>query len=482
MKVFKFCVWVGLVWMPCLVSGGKTGPVNWPEKIRVILDQTKELRYERGGVLPLYLWPAIDRGEFDTCSAEMLVGELDKRGIGLVCSWNMKNREESLSRGIAFGKAQKKLGLKIHIEATSLLYGFFNGSDSTAHVDRNRNLFFDDSFGTGHKMGCPFTLDSRKDEIRERVEYFLKRYREAGLSVGFIFADWEVDGPLEVNRAYQAARKCTRCRAHLGEDFGFEAFQKTVREMRSYLQQYVFSGPVRSCFPDALVGNYAVYPNDGYRYWYDYFEFYDPVQPCKTDQKAIYRTWYNDFPLTGYTAAMPVVYPWKDIFSWYDFENADYRWFYNMLLNAGNAGKSTPGNIPVISFVHWHTITGSGPGAGIPQMTEQAYQELLWHMLFRGTDTFFMWSMKEEFPEEVRLVHEVYARALQYREFLQEGWPVTFDIPGRPGVVISGLALGNRVLIRRTDFASDHSPATVLVGTKTLTITYAPGQCKIYQL
>ena len=352
--------------------------ITWPEKIQVILDNTTPLEYERGNRLPLYLWPAIDPGELDEKSTELLVKELDKRGIGIVCSWDLKDRDKSLSQGIKMARAQKKLGQRININATSLLYGFYTDDENLAHVDEKGNAFFDDSFGEKRKMGCPFTLDSRKDEIRGRVEYFIKKYKEEGLTIDFIFADWEIDGPIEVNRAYESSQKCTRCRTHLGEDFGFEEFQKKMREMRSYLQYYAYSSPVLSAFPDALVGNYAVYPNDGYRYWYDYFEFLTDVHPHKKEQKATYRKWYNDFPLTGYTFAMPVVYTWWAIFTWYDFENTDYRWFYNMLLNAGNAGKSTPRNIPVISFVHWNTIfVGSKPDPNIIQMSRESYQELL---------------------------------------------------------------------------------------------------------
>ena len=87
----------------------------------------------------------------------------------------------------------------------------------------------------------------------------------------------------------------------LGNDFTFPKFQKRMREMRAYLQSYSYSEPVLTQFPDALVGNYAVYPNDGYRYWYDYFEYYADGQPFKEEQNAKYRKWYNDFPLTGFT-------------------------------------------------------------------------------------------------------------------------------------------------------------------------------------
>ncbi len=466
----------------CTPKEEKNADFQWPEKIQVILDNTKPLEYDRGGRLPLYLWPAIDPGVLDEESAEALVKELDSRGIGIVSSWKVNGRDSVLEQSLIIARAQKKLGKRINIDATNLLYGFYDGKDQTAHIDKNGKAFFDESFGR-HKMGCPFTLDDRKYEIRDRVNFYLKKYKEEDLTIDFIYADWEVDGPIEVNNAYEASKNCSRCQQYLGQNFSFENFRKTMREMRSYLQYFAYAEPVLSCFPNALVGNYAVYPNDGFRYWYDYFENISEKYPSKKDQKAIYREWYNDFPLTGYTFAMPVVYPWWEIYTWYNFENTDYRWFYNMLLNAGNAGKSTPHNIPVISFVHWHTIfVGVQPDPSIIQFSENAYQELLWHMLFRGTNAFFMWSGKNEFPKETKLLHEVYAAAQQYGEFLDKGWPITFDLPKKPGAVISGLALDDRVLIRRTDFSDDHSPVEVMVGTKSVTVEYSPGTCKIINL
>ena len=45
--------------------------------------------------------------------------------------------------------------------------------------------------------------------------------------------------------------------------------------------------------------------------------------------------------------------------------------------------------------------------------------------------------------------------------------------------MISGLALGDSVLIRRTDFGTNHEPVEILAGTKPVTIEYTPGICKI---
>jgi hypothetical protein len=452
---------------------------EWPEKVKVVLDNTTELKYDPGKRLPLYLWPAIDPGAFDDASAEKLVAEFAKRGVAVISSWSMKDTSEVLSRCLPIARAQQKLGQRVNIEASDLMYSFFNGSKETAHIDMNGKPFFDDSFGD-KKMGCPFTLDARKKEIREHLEMFLEIYRREKLPVDFVFTDWEVDGPLEVNRAYEASKRCVTCRKYLVDNFTFTEFQKKMREMRSYIERYALSEPILSEYPDALVSNYAVYPNDGYRYWYDYFEYYVDGQPAKSDQHAKYRNWYDDFPLTGFTYAMPVVYPWSGIFKWYDFENTDYRWFYDMLLNAGNAGKSTPHSIPVVSFVHWHTIyEGSSPDTSVKQMTSECYQELLWHMLLRGTDAFFLWAEKEEYPEEVRLLHEVYAEAQRFGRFLDRGMPVTFDVPSGPGAVISGLILGDSLLVRRTDFGSSHDPVTIFAGLTPVTIDYSPGVCKI---
>jgi hypothetical protein len=456
--------------------------VKWPEKIQVILDNTTVLKYDIGNRLPLYLWPAIDPGIMSDGMAEQLINEMDKRGIGIVCSWSMNDTSKVFSQCLPVARAQKKLGQRININATELLNSFFNGDEATAHVDADGKLYFDNSFGD-KKMGCPFKLNSRKDEIRKRVQLFVNRYKREGLSVDFIFTDWEIDGPLEVNRAYEASKRCVNCCRQLGNDFTFEKFQRTMREMRAYLQSYSYSEPVLSQFPDALVGNYAVYPNDGYRYWYDYFEYYVDGQPFKADQRARYRKWYNDFPLTGFTYAMPVVYPWAGIYKWYDFDNSDYRWFYNMLLNAGNAGKSTPRSIPVISFVHWHTIfEGSGADSTVKQLSKECYQELLWHMLLRGTDAFFLWCTDIENPDEVKLLHEVYAEAQRYGRYLDKGIPITFDLPSEPGTVVSGLALGDSVLLRRTDFDQNHDNVQILAGTSLIDVGYAPGKCSVISI
>jgi hypothetical protein len=472
--------WILIVLIGTAVCLSKEGNnvIKWPSHIQVVLDSTKHLKYDRGGRLPLYLWQAMDPGRLNEKDLEELVTELDKRGVGLISSWNPGDRRKSLAQSLTIAKVQKKLNLRININATSCLYSFFNGDEKTAHIDDEGKPFWDESFGK-KKMGCPFALDFRQPYIKEQVEYFVKAFKKAGLDVDFVFADWEIDGPIEFNNAYEASKRCKRCRENIKNIDDFEEFQKVLRKIRCRLQKETYAEPLKLNFPGVLVGNYGVYPHNWYRYWYDYYEYYVDGQPCRSDQRAKYRKWYDEFPETGYTFAMPVVYTWQRIYDWYDYADTDYRWFYNMLLVASNAGEYTPAEIPIISFVHWHTIRDDSVNSKAVQFSEDKYKELLWHMLLRGTDTFFLWCPNQEAAKEIELVHQVYSQAQQYGEFLSDGIPINFSVPKQPAAVISGLKLKNRVLVRRTDFTKTNDPVEITVDDRSIKVEATPKKCQI---
>jgi len=461
--------------------GAEKKAAKWPSHIQVVLDAAKPLKFDRGERLPLYLWQAMDPGSLDDEATEELVKEFNKRGVGLISSWNPGNRQESLAQSLMIAKVQKKLNLRVNINANRCLYSFFNGDERTAHIDDEGRPFWDSSFGK-QKMGCPFALDFRRPHIQEQLEYFVKAFKKADLDVDFVFADWEIDGPIEFNKAHAASKRCQRCRENISDIDDFEEFQKVLREFRCQLQREVYAGPIKKNFPGALVGNYGVYPHNGYRYWYDYYEYYVNGQPYQADQRAKYRKWYHEFPETGYTFAMPVAYTWRRIFDWYDYSDTDYRWFYNMLLVASNAGQHTPAQIPVISFVHWHTIESKDITGTAKQFSEAKYQELLWHMLLRGTDTFFLWCGRQEAAKEIQLVHQVYSEAQQYGEFLSNGKPIYFSVPKQPGAVISGLKLADRVLVRRTDFKKTSEPVEITIDDKRIKVGVTPGRCQIISI
>ncbi|MBM3837094.1 MAG: hypothetical protein FJ398_03880 [Verrucomicrobia bacterium] len=443
-----------------------------PAPLRAVLENTRPLELPRGTRLPLFVLPISNalRGSSDEL-AEKALSELAVRGIGYTVAWNPNDRAQTLAEGLRSAKFARRVGLPVAVDATACLDGFFNGDPATLHIDGEGQPFADLSFDPGRRMGCPFALVGRVPVIRERVEFFLKAYAKARARIDFVFADWEIDGPIEWNDAWANSRKCQRCRARIKDLDDFRAFQRQLREVRSDLQRRVFAQPVRSRFPKALVGNYGVYPHNGRRHWYDYYERLPEGAPFVEDQRARYREWAHEFGPCRYSLAMPVVYTWYPIYHWYDFANSDYRWFYNLLLVGSNAGQSTPRSTPIVTFVHRNT-TAPPPNAdpGVRPFSPEQYQELLWHLLLRGHDGFFVWCLQEELAEETRLVHEVYAASLAYREFLDRGQPVTFEVPKQPAPIVSGLRLGSRVLVRRTDFEPNSGAVRLKVGKQELKI------------
>jgi hypothetical protein len=119
----------------------------------------------------------------------------------------------------------------------------------------------------------------------------------------------------------------------------------------------------------------------------------------------------------------------------------------------------------------------------VKQFSEESYRELLWHLLLRGHDSFFLWCRSEEIGAEIRPLHEVWLSALEYKEFLDRGTPVTFDVPKAAGPVVSGLRLGNRLLVRRTDFSRGAGAGAVLsVDGRKIEIPPSRGRCQILVL
>lgn len=450
---------------------------KYPESIRVILNNTKPLDYPLGNRLPLFLWPAHAGIVEDDAIQEAIIRDLDTRGIAVISTWTPgANRAKSLRDSLRVARIQQRLGLRVCVNANDCMYGIFSGTNDTAHLDDAGIPFFDNSI-PGGKIGCPFRIEHRFPALRENMTFFAAQYRESGLPLDFVFGDWEIDGPLEVNRAWESSKRCAVCRKNIEQIDDFRSFQRAVRLKRSEATRTCYASPLLDVYPNALVGNYAVYPNDGFRYWYDYFESFYAAHPHRTEQKAVYRVWYDDFPLTGYTMAMPVIYPWARTFDWYDFPSTDYRWFYNMLLISSNAGKHTKSSVPVVPFIHWHTVYDpEEPNPRIQQFSEQAYTELLWHSLLRGTDTFFMWCMENQAAKEIALAHKTWSEALEYRAWLNSGEPVSFDVPSDQGPVISGLRMGKHALVRRTDFDEESpGPLPFRVGNNTLEVPRKAG-------
>ncbi|MGI5818860.1 MAG: hypothetical protein ACOX9R_12275 [Armatimonadota bacterium] len=448
-----------------------------PEEIlRELIEEIPALENPRDGAFPLRGsrlegWLPDDDGD----AREFLMA-LDARGLAL-CAHPRPDNEANMAFSLRLSRLQQELGLEVGVHASRAMYTFFSGDEHTLHVAANGVTFHDDSFSTTRMMGCPFRLEHRKDAIRAQFRALLDPYRDAGITIDFAYLDWEIDGPIEWNAAWRHSKRCVVCRENIPDIDDFHAFQAALRKIRSELQREVCVEVMQEYYPDVLIGNYSVYPQSGVRYWYDYYEELPPGAPFFRDQLAKYRPWYHEFGPSGYTFANPVVYTWYATWSWYPrWDNDDYRWFYNLLQVGTNAGSHTPQEVPLITWLHWHTTAPPADAPEVPQMSEWAYQELIWHLYLRGSDGLMMWCRAEETTKEVRLITEVMDGIFAHREFIGAGEPVMFNVPNEPGTVVSGLRLDDRLLVRRTDFTDNQEPIRGVVADRIVEVPRRDGE------
>lgn len=484
-KLANVCI-AATVTVLALVGGVSVFAQERPSQeaiIRALIEELPELKHPLGSRIPIRGSRLENWLPDDDHEARSVLLALDARGLGL-CPRVSPHSMSTIENGVRMGRLQQETGLPVGVHASRGLYGFFNGDEDTFHIDAAGERFYDEGFGR-RKMGCPFRLEHRKEPVKDQMRMILDAYKEAGVTIDFIYFDWEVEGPIEWNDAWENSRRCVVCRENISDiDQNFMAFQKIIRQLRSEVQRECAADMVLKYFPGALVGNYAYYPNGGIRYWYDHWEKLPARAPYIRDQNAKYRPWPADeFAQTGYTFANPVVYTWYDTWSWYpDFDNDDYRWFYNMLLVASNAGKHTPADIPLITWMHWNTTAPPQDAEPVPQMSQWAYSELLAHMLLRGTDALMLWCRHEETVEEVRLLMEAYDAIGAWPDFAEAGVPVLFNTPAEVGPVVSALKLGDRLLVRRTDFTDTTAPIPVVIDGHTIMVPRREGVFQEFNL
>lgn len=448
------------------------------DKIDLALNHTQPLEFPRDNRLPLFFWHLRETRTAGDAR------ELAARGLVAVPSWTRATMENATR----IAKIQNKLGLPAYAFAASTGDGFYRDR-KTLHVGEQGNRFADTSHVARQPLGCPFEK-SGWGAVAERIRECVKTYQRAGATLDGLWFDWEGAGPSEWNESWDASKKCVRCRKELGtaglEDF--DVFQRRIREIRSAMQR-MFVDVVHEEFPRANVANYGVYPQGKSRYWWDWYErMVDEALPARREHRAVYRQWFPEFPLTGFSIGMPVVYGWDRIWAEYEFADVDYRWFYNMLLVFSDAAAHRPEGVPLVPFVNRFVQVLTMPGIsvlpgesevrggitvsryevapdapkdtrwvleakrGAVPLSEEKYRELLWHIWLRGADGMYVWCREGDMRRELVPAHEVYAAALEYREFLEKGEPVTFEVPATAGPVVSALRLGGRILVRRTDF------------------------------
>ena len=117
------CIWIFIITLLTFpLFAQEKLPAKLHENLRVVLHNTQPLKYPRGNRLSLYVWPITDRLRgLDDGQAEQAIKLLNDRGIAMISNWRYDQKEKTLTEALRIGALQKKLHLRVNVNATSCM-------------------------------------------------------------------------------------------------------------------------------------------------------------------------------------------------------------------------------------------------------------------------------------------------------------------------------------------------------------------------
>lgn len=288
-------------------------------------------------------------------------------------------------------------------------------------------------------------------DVSKSVAFYtewMHRFKDAGIDVKAVWTDYE-GLPYPWNFVYDS-QKAEAARKHYpdGALDSFPAFAGYIAEVHNTMLSEAIADPVHAVFPKALVGNYGAEAST------EAFPFVD------TNGAP-----YGIFTLGRLDVAMPSIYANTAYLPRYynlDWEvtaaDVDNVYFTTMVRSMSAALAGTlPGKLSM-PYVSRFTPDKNDPRYLFP-MSRGYYRELLRHGILRGADGYYLFNLgynpqgavtpqlSFDSVEDARAVTD---ELLAYREFLEKGTPMTFDVPAlrTPAVIWSGLKLKDRCLVR----------------------------------
>lgn len=285
------------------------------------------------------------------------------------------------------------------------------------------------------------------EAARERTRQRLQRYARRGIDVDAVWLDYEGALAYDDYRALRASSAASRVPAGvLSNEHRYRDYRR--RHWLSRLSRYL-AAPVRRVYPDAAVTNWVVMvssSSDPVRSWTDW-----PHPPS---------------PPLFFTHSNPIAYGIDTYFlhRWpaghrIDRRNVD-RFYTHLLLrqvsmDALNRTRYRRDMGAVVWVARW---VPDHPDQRVPVMSRRAYREALRHIWLRGAEAMQVFNPPRDGFEryavwEVEDVQRVYDEMLAYREFLERGEVMNFDVPDNRSapLVWSGLRLEDKALVRVTN-------------------------------
>ena len=271
-------------------------PVS-PWTVPTVLQRLPPLQHDAAGRWPILAWTPLELapgdGAFDRAEPlpEQTYRELRRRGLAPFVRFE--------ARYIPMALALQQAGCPVIIVDTMGGNGPGAEAPDTLHT-------FEPGFAV--EKGKPVypcnLVTTGWQNHAAKLRAILRQFKEAGVTVNAVWADWEVEPfPADFSR-WRQAKHCTRCRAMLPPDALRSPFRhaRFVWTYRQGLYSTYLAEPVLEVFPGCSVANY------------------DGVFSSRKD--PAWTVWGAVFPPMGigrFTASMPDVYGSDAMFNlfWY---------------------------------------------------------------------------------------------------------------------------------------------------------------------
>lgn len=275
----------------------------------------------------------------------------------------------------------------------------------------------------------------------------LREFRDRGVHLDAVWADWEGD-PLYGDDRYDQARHCQRCREVLPAKvlaspavFDDYAARKFYELFATY-----YAAPVLEFYPKCSVTDWLAQPST-------------PEEPQLSwngrQGHPIMPPLITAYNPTAYGAASWV---WKDrpTSQWRDQEHVDQVYTNVLLRHVSLSGSLADRWAPEKELIPWVARwVSEAPETDFPVMSRPRYREVLRHLWLRGVAGMQVFSPRIRDFEAMALPEledavAVYDEMLEFREFLEHGEVLSYQLPSKrdKGVLWSGLRLGDRAVVR----------------------------------
>ncbi|MCU0766292.1 MAG: hypothetical protein MUE39_02775 [Gammaproteobacteria bacterium] len=403
--------------------------LDWPRTIEACVPT---LQHERGKRRPLVLWEGGDAAAFTDKTAKMLLD----RGLVPAVRLDLAMIPVAL-------QLQKAGAPVVLLDARTGSWPYdLVGDPAKWALTFAQNAQVPDAW---RRLPVPGRFEGWAIAA-QRLRDVLRSFHEAGVRVDAVWLDYETapaNIPFEAAKASREAGKEIPARALASN----EAFHRYRWQLWLQLLSAYVAAPVREVYPAASVTNWMVMlstletPVTG---WDN-----RPLPPSGL-------TLFNATNPVAYGVDRAVLASWEKDQVPTDADAVDRAYVGLLLRQPSQDGQNRQRIAPHLDSVVWVAREVQQlPDRKVPAMSRGAFREALRHLWLRGADAMEVYNGQRPGGlaaalAEVQDSATVFDEMLKYRDFLDQGEPMTFALPAvqEAGPLWSGLRMAEQAVVR----------------------------------